>query len=250
MNILWQVLAIIIFGITMLNAQDKKDETKIRILLTTGGHGFEEKYFFKMFDKIPDITFHHIQLPDSINLLKPDLEEKFDVIVMYDMLSDSISIPQKQAFIALLKRGIGVVSLHHNLGAYREWDEFVNIIGGKYIFKPEIIEGKKYAASSFTHDVDFTVKVAEKNHPITQGLNDFEIHDETYKDFYTAPNVQVLLTTDTPLNDPEIAWVTQYGKSPVFYLQLGHDSKAWKNPGFRKLLQNAIRWADKTAKTK
>ena len=250
MNIPWKLFATIIIGMTMLNAQVKNEETKIRILLTTGGHEFEKKPFFEMFDKMPDITFHHIQLPDSIDLLKPGLEEKFDVIVMYDMMSSSISSLQKQAFIALLKKGIGVVSLHHNLGAYREWDEFMNIIGGKYIFEPEIIDGKKYDASSFTHDVDFIIKVADKNHPITQGLSDFEIHDETYKDLYVAPNVQVLLTTDTPLGDPEIAWVTQYGKSPVFYLQLGHDSKAWKNPGFRKLLQNAIRWANKTAKTK
>ena len=43
MNIPWQILATIIFGMTMINAQVKTDETKIRVLLTTGGHGFEEK---------------------------------------------------------------------------------------------------------------------------------------------------------------------------------------------------------------
>jgi len=55
--------------------------------------------------------------------------------------------------------------------------------------------------------------------------------------------VHVLLTTDFPTSDPEIAWVTQYGKSPVFYLLLGHDSKAWTNPNYPKLLLNGISWA-------
>jgi len=243
----WKILLIIIIGFIMLNAQDNKEKI-IHVLITSGGHGFEEKPFFEMFDKMQGISFHHIQLPDSMDLLKPGLEEKFDVIVMYDMMGDSINPAQKQAFINLLKNGIGIVSLHHNLGAYPDWYEFKNIIGGKYIFNPGVYNGNKYAGSSYTHDVDFTVKIADKNHPITKGVNDFIIHDETYKDFHTAPNVQVLLTTDSPLADPEVAWVQQYGNSPVFYLQLGHDSMAWENPGFSRLLQNAICWAGKTAK--
>ncbi len=35
-----------------------------------------------MFGKMPGIAFNHIQLPDSFDLLKPDLEEIFDVIYM------------------------------------------------------------------------------------------------------------------------------------------------------------------------
>lgn len=243
-----RILLIIILGFIMLNAQDEKEDNKISVLITSGGHGFEEKHFFEMFDKMPGISFHHIQLPDSMDLLRPGLEEKFDVIVMYDMMGDSISRAQKQAFISLLKKGIGVVSLHHNLGAYPDWEEFKNIIGGKYIFNPGVYNGQKYSGSSYTHDLDFIVKTADKNHPITQGVSDFEIHDETYKDFYTAPNVHVLLTTDSPLADPEIAWVLQYESSPVFYLQLGHDSKAWSNPNFSRLLQNAIHWSAETVK--
>ena len=107
--------------------------------------------------------------------------------------------------------------------------------------------GKKYTGSSYTHDADFTVKIADKNHSITKGMSDFEIHDETYKDFYTSPDVTVLLTTDSPLADQEIAWTLEYGNSPVFYLQLGHDSKAWRNPNYFRLLQNAVHWAADTA---
>ena len=48
MNIPWKLFATIIIGMTMLNAQVKNEETKIRILLTTGGHEFEKKPFFEM----------------------------------------------------------------------------------------------------------------------------------------------------------------------------------------------------------
>ena len=53
----------------------------------------------------------------------------------------------------------------------------------------------------------------------------------------------MLLKTDHPKNNPELAWVTQYGKSPVFYLMLGHDSKAWANPNYKQLVLNGILWA-------
>ena len=32
-------------------------------------------------------------------------------------------------------------------------------------------------------------------------------------------------------------------KSPVVYIQHGHDKLAWENPAFRRLVMNGIRWA-------
>jgi type 1 glutamine amidotransferase len=248
MSIVVKIFITILLSVFMLHANDKPKASKIRILITTGGHDYEEDAFFEMFARIPDITFKHIVLPDSFNLLTSGLENEFDVIVMYDMVSKTISEQQKMNFIRLLQSGIGIVSLHLNLGAHREWDEFKNIIGGKYLFKSEIYDGKKYNSSSYTHDVDFKVKIEDTNHPITKDMQDFKIYDETYKDIYVSPKVRVLLTTESPLSSPEIAWVTQYEKSPVFYLQLGHDSKAWENPGFEQILSSGIKWVYQESK--
>jgi len=54
--------------------------------------------------------------------------------------------------------------------------------------------------------------------------------------------VRVLLTTDCPKNDPQVAWVTQYGNSRVFYFMLGHDHVAWQNPNYSEILLRGIRW--------
>ncbi|HID76493.1 MAG TPA: hypothetical protein EYP56_10905, partial [Planctomycetaceae bacterium] len=110
-------------------------EGKIRVLLTTGGHGFQAEPFYAVFDAMEDVTYTKAQLPQDAGLLKPGLEKKYDVIVMYDMVR-GFPPEQQEAFVALLRRGIGVVSLHHNLGAHRDWGEFRKIIGGKFIFEP------------------------------------------------------------------------------------------------------------------
>jgi type 1 glutamine amidotransferase len=217
-------------------------EDKIRVLLTTGGHGFQADPFYAMFDAMKDIDYTKAQLPKDAGLLKPGLEDKYDVIVMYDMVA-GISPEQQQAFVSLLEKGIGVVSLHHNLGAHRDWDEFRKIIGGKFILAACTIEGRQYQKTPWSHDEHLRVTVCDQNHPITAGITDFEIHDETYGTYYTAPDLQVLLKTDHPENNPEIAWTKRYGNSRVFYLMLGHDAHAYGNPNFAKLVHQGIRWA-------
>jgi type 1 glutamine amidotransferase len=52
----------------------------------------------------------------------------------------------------------------------------------------------------------------------------------------------VLLKTDHPKNDSNVAWVTKYGKSRVFYLMLGHNHEAWQNPNYPEIVARAIRW--------
>jgi type 1 glutamine amidotransferase len=195
-----------------------------------------------MFDALPNVEYTKALLPAKAGMLKPGLEKEYDVIVMYDMVP-AIKPAQQKAFAALLHRGIGVVSLHHNMGAHQDWDEFTEIIGGKFVVEECEIAGQKHAKSTWSHDEDMKVMVVDKEHPITKGLKDFEIHDETYGNYYTAPDVRVLLKTDHPKNDPELAWAKEYGRSRVFYLMLGHDSKAWAHPDYGKLLLRGIRWA-------
>lgn len=234
----------VLFGAVAAPAEAKQPAAKgkIRVLVTTGGHGFEKEPFYAMFDHMPKVAYTKAELPKAAHLLKPGLEKHYDVVVMYDMVR-GIPPKQQKAFVELLKRGIGLVSLHHNMGAHRDWDEFRRIIGGKFVFGPCAIDGKKYPKSGWEHGQDIQVTVADRKHPITRGLEDFQIHDETYNHYYTAPDVRVLLTTDHPKNDPELAWVKRYGKSQVFYLMLGHDHHAYGNPNYRQIVARGIRWA-------
>lgn len=224
-------------------AESPAKEKVIRVLLTVGGHGYEEAPFYAMWDSLPGVKWTKIELPKQADLLKPGLEKQYDVIAMYDMCP-GFTPEQQKAFIALLKRGIGVVSMHHNLGGHQKWDEFRKIIGGKFCIADSEIDGTVVKQSTWDHDQDVNVAVVDQKHPITKGIKDFQIHDETYGGCWISPDVKVLLKTDHPKNKPgPVAWVTRYGNSRVAYIMLGHDSKAWKNPNYPKLLVQAIQWA-------
>jgi len=223
----------------------------LKVLLTYGGHKFKKKTFFEVFDNLPGIRYTPMPLPESLNKLTPQLAKEYDVIVMYDMMKSPSSKAQRRMFAKLLGSGIGVVSLHHNIAAWRDWDEFVFVVGGKYIFTPEIINGREYRKTKTHPGRMMRIRVADPDHPITQGIKPFEICDETFGGYYVFPRVHLLLTTNHPENNKEIAWTTRYENSPVCYIQLGHDSRAWKNPVYPKLLANAIHWAaEKSRKAK
>ena len=128
-------------------------------------------------------------------------------------------------------------------GGHPDWPKFTKIIGGRFILKQVSIGGRELPKSTYDHDQDIGVHVADRKHPITKGLADFTIHDETYGRFLVEPDSHVLLTTDHPKCGRDIAWTRQFGKSRVCYLIFGHDKKSWENPAYVELLGRAIRWA-------
>ena len=67
--------------------------------------------------------------------------------------------------------------------------------------------------------------------------------DETYTMTDAGADSQVLLTYDHPKSMRTIAWTRQYGHSPVFNYQAGHDNDTWQDEHFRTVLRRGILWA-------
>jgi hypothetical protein len=223
-------------------AEQPAGKGKIRVLVTVGGHGYDEQVFAAKFGRMPDLQYTRIHMPQDAKLLKPGLEKDYDVIVMFDWAKTSAE--ENRAFGELLKRGIGLVSMHANLLSHEGWSDWRRVVGCQWCFKQEEIDGKKYGPTQIAgYTVPIRVTAADKEHPITRGLAGFTVADEASKGSYVAPGVHVLLTTDCPTCQREVAFTQQYGKCRVFFCMLGHGAETWHNPAFTDLLDRAIRWA-------
>ena len=216
----------------------------IKAVVVTGGHDFEREPFFAMFDSYADVDYVEAIQKDHSELFEDISDWNYDVIVLYNM-TQNISAKRQKNFETLLKdRGVGLVALHHCEAAFADWDEYRQIIGAKYPLKDQTIDGVTCKTGTYKHDVDLTVAIADENHPITCGLKDFTIHDETYHGVWFAPDNHVLLTTDHETSDRTIGWTRpDYGKARVVFLQGGHDGKAYANANYCQLVGQAIRWA-------
>jgi len=214
----------------------------IRILVITGGHGYKVEEFNQMLVSLgPKITFQIAELPSAFEMFESENRDKYDVLVFYHMWQ-TITGEQEKIFADCISQGKPVVVLHHSICAFDDWPEYWNIIGGKYFHKATIVNGKEYPPSSYIHDLNITLKIADKKHPVTKSLEDFQVFDETYKDYYVAENVTPLLITDEPSSTPVVGWTKEYGKARIVVLQSGHDVPTFENPNFRRLMKQSIEW--------
>ena len=210
------------------------------VLFITGGHDYNKQQFDALLSKLP-ITYDHVEHPNAHKMLKSENISKYDVVLLYDMPKE-ISEEARADFIAMLKTGKGLVVLHHAFCSYDIWPEYVKITGGRYHHFPWKKDGVEQTPSTYKHDVVFNIKVEDKNHPITKGLSDFSVIDETYGNTEILPTVHPLLSTNEPTNGPLVCWTNKYGKSRVVTLTLGHDNQVWVNPSFIEILSRSILW--------
>lgn len=226
--------------VSSLVAEESK--TQYNILILTGGHGFEKADFCKMFDEMTNIRYDLAELPKEMDLLAPGLEKKYDLLLSYDMNNFPMSEEQRKNFAKLIESGMPLLVMHHSLCGHDDWPLYWQMVGGKYLHSPTTIGGKSYGVSSYKHDLDIPVRIVDKEHPITKGVEDFTIRDEGYKNMYIREGIHVLLTTDHPDATVELGWTTRYGKGPIFAIALGHDRHAFANPQLRRLLYQGIGW--------
>src|SRR6185369_3565924 len=203
-----------------------------KVLLVTGGHDHPPS-FYSVFDDARLKT----NVDPHPNAFSKDFK-KYDVLVLYDLVRE---LPEEKIanLKAFVEAGKGVVVLHHAICDYPNWEWwYKDVVGGKYRSEPDA----QGPPGSYKHDETVPVTVVKK-HPITEGISDFVIRDETYKGMYISPKVDVLLKTTNPTSDGPVAWIGPYPKARVVMIQLGHDEQAHRNPNYQRLVRNAILWA-------
>ncbi len=221
----------------------------VSVLVVTGGKSFDTASFHGMFSSFERIAFDTASKPGVFSLFASDSLAEYDAMVFYDTYQ-AISQTEKAAFLRLFDRGIGCVFLHHALVSHQEWPEYERIVGGRYHHASYVKDGKKYGPSTYRHDQDFTVVIVDPMHPVTRGMSDFTIHDETYINYQIFKTSTPLLRTDYRDSGEIIGWTNGYRRSRVVYLQPGHDLNAYLHPSFRSLVHKAILWVAEASKSR
>lgn len=227
-------------------AETAKPDEKIRVLVVTGGHDYDQPAFERMLNADTGIAWTRAVHPEALSLITQEGPARPDVIVLYD-LHQAITEAEKARYTAIIRGGVGLVALHHSLASYQDWPEYERMVGGKFFLAKRVEAGVEIPPSPWRHDVDIPVEVAAADHFITRGLSNFTIHDETYGGLRVDPAALPLLRTSCQGSSPILAWTLPYGKARVVYLQLGHDDGAYSNASYRTLVSRAVRWAARRA---
>jgi len=257
----------------------------IRVLFISKYHPFapRDDLFMTLDSMGQDITWTHVEHPAAEVFFDPKNAASFDVFLFYDAfagrggLSGTDTVPSKELqanMKQLFQNGDkGFVFFHHSVASWAHtWPAGVNgsnayseVIGGVADWGAPLknVRGKDYPPSGFKVQPQH-ITVLDKAHPVTAGVDDFDIVDESYLWPVFEDSVHPLIRTNAPQTAenyrPQQAghppgsslsgWVKTAERSPVVYIQHGHGNDAWSNPNFRKLILNAIKWtASPEAKT-
>lgn len=211
----------------------------IRTAVVTGGHSFQVPPFTALFRALPEVDFYMQSLDEYT--ADRQLAGAYDVVLFYTMHrfapGDALPWYQKEIFRTLEElgratQGIGV--LHHALVAFPEWPLWSELVG-----IPDRTGVKPY------FDQDLTVEVVDPAHPITRDLPArWRLRDETYVMAEAAPERgnHLLLSTSHETSMRALAWTRTFRESRVFCYQSGHDTHAFDDANYRRVLGNAIRW--------
>ncbi len=232
------LLLVSLWIMAAMGCKQPKGPGHVDLLVVTGGHGYDTTAFTEMFEALPGISFEMALKPEALKMLAAGRE--FDVILFYDMWTEPIADDEKNTFLNEFEKGTGIVFMHHSLAAHPEWPEYAQLIGGRYN-EPEHTPDTNLR-SDYKHDLVLQVRVTDKGHPVTEGVDDFEIRDEGYSNTMQLPGVHYLLETSHPDCDRYIGWTHAVRNSKVVYLMGGHDKYAFEHPSFRKLVLNAINY--------
>ncbi|MDO4587580.1 MAG: ThuA domain-containing protein [Planctomycetia bacterium] len=217
---------------------------KIRVLFIVGGHDYDKQSMERLLawlSESDEIKIDRTHLPENRSLLSPELAKRYDCLIRYDQDQPTLSDEEMQSLNALYEAGIGVIALHHHIGAYSNRPDFWKTMGGYYVREGnKTVTGKDVPVSSWIDDVPMTIHIENPLHPITKGMSDFDVVDEAYDNVYVDEKATILLSTDEPKASPPVAWLWENGNSPVFTFLLGHGPSAFENPDFRQILRNAI----------
>ena len=111
----------------------------------------------------------------------------------------------KRNLTAFVKQGKGLVVIHYASGAFEGWPEFQNVVGR--------MQGTRHDKRG-----PFTVKIADRDHPITKGMSDFQTDDELFIELSGDRPIHVLATARSVITgeDHPMAFVFEYGRGRVF----------------------------------
>jgi type 1 glutamine amidotransferase len=160
--------------------------------------------------------------------------ENTDVLVMFLAEGGTISPEDRVNLDKFLKRGGGIVTLHDGVcGTDPQW--FKTVIGGAW----------EHGRSKW-YEGDVGVYFIDTDHPITQGVSNFDIKDEVYWDLHMMPEAHVLANSfqSVFVIAPQM-WTYEKENYRSFVWLQGHEYESFSQPHFRALLLRGIAWAGK-----
>ena len=179
-----------------------------------------------------------------------------DLVVQCVTMS-RIAADELDGLAAAVRAGTGFTGWHGGIAdSFRASSDYLHLVGGQFASHPgkEPCERHGGADDNF---LPYTVNVTPlgRGHPITAGIEDFELETEQYWVLHDDL-IDVLATTThptwpwhpwhRPVTAPAI-WTRQWGAGRIVVSTPGHSLDVLEHPNVRTVIERGMLWATRTA---
>ena len=221
------------------------DENPIRVLVLTGRNNHNWKATTPVLQEMYEQSGQFaVEVTDEPHRMTSQMLSRFDVIVSNwcawpDVTGRQWGPTAEKAFTRFLRGGKGFALFHAASATFHDWPEYQQMAGATW----------KLGQTGHGRIHDFTVRITNSDHPVTQGLRDFVIRDELWHRMGKQDDIRVLGEAYSAKDaggsgqaEPVVI-CTQFGKGRCFYNILGHDARTMRNPAWRTLMLRGTQWA-------
>ena len=211
---------------------------KTALIFYGGWEGHQPAETTELFSRLLEEDGFAVSATESLE----DLEDVEDLLV-YDLIIPNwtmgeMSDKQADCLAEAVAGGCGLGGWHGGMGdAFRGNTQYQFMVGGQFVAHPGKI-------------VSYIVKITDREHPITKGLQDFTMQSEQYYMHIDPSNTVLAETTFDGKAHPwiegaeiPVVWLRQWGKGKVFYCSLGHRMEDFEVPQCREIIRRGLNWA-------
>ena len=193
---------------------------RLSVLVVRGGHHYNTPEFEDMRLGLSNAMIDMVLTSHMEKMDATEIHVRYDAILFLNQNKCCpTSAKNRKQYMDLANLGVGMVFLQFTLSSQAEWDEYHDLVGGKWFLKNYEKDPKKH--STYLTELNFYIKVMDTEHPVAEGLSDFTLTDAYYGNIYMDPKVHPVLGTDHPDVAEAIAWTQEYDNSKVVYIMPG-----------------------------
>jgi type 1 glutamine amidotransferase len=227
-----------------------------RALIVRGGwEGHQPVHATELFIPFLEANDFSIRVEASPSVYADaDFMRGVDLIVQCNTMA-TIDREPLEGLREAIQAGTGMAGWHGGIAdSYRNSSDYLHLIGGQFACHPGKHPAERIGDQSDNY-VRYRVNIlpSAAEHPITRGIEDFELKTEQYwvlHDNY----IDVLATTTQavrewdpwrrPVVSPAI-WTRQWGEGRIFVCTPGHRVEILQDPNVRTIIERGMLWASR-----
>ncbi|WP_237719701.1 ThuA domain-containing protein [Salinibacterium sp. PAMC 21357] len=238
-----------------LNSQRPAGASKVALIVRGGWSGHHPIDTTDVFLPFLKEQGYEVRISRSTTIYA-DATQMSDVDLIVQCITMSSIEPEEfEGLDAAVRRGVGFAGWHGGIvDSFRDSRLYLQLVGGQLAEHPSKPEADRVGDAhdnDVSHVIEMTAAGAE--HPITTGIDDFELSTEQYWVLTDDYNTVLATTThpskpgdpwDSPVTCPAL-WTRNWGQGRIFVATPGHTPDVLEAEPVRTIVERGLLWASR-----